>query len=307
MRFALPLLAALTLVVTLSACGGGDDGESAEPAALAQRVVVEEDAPGSKPDPVETGQTTVDLNEFIVVMNDLAINPDMEELTDVFTEAGFVAANLDTRFFGETHTPDAPHVNSSVIQLQSEQGAEDALEWIDNDSMKPCPMSCAVRISEFDVDGIPDARGVHRSASAEDIAARGAEGDMPFDYYSNRLHRRFIRLHGRSSRPARIRIGGSGNATSRTLSTSASAICRPDAHRARAYRRANRLRLRSSGRAGGLRDRSARARGTAVSGGRTRPRPRRTPCTSRGSRCRCRRRRPRLRARTRPRGGSAAP
>ena len=111
----------------------------------------------------------------------------MEELTDVFTEAGFVAAILDTRFFGQTHTPDAPHVNSSAIQLQSEQGAEDALEWIINDSMKPCPKSCAVRISEFDVDGIPDARGVHRSASAEDIAARGAEGDMPFDSYSIRF------------------------------------------------------------------------------------------------------------------------
>ena len=182
MRLAVPLLAALALV-TLAACGGGDDAEPAEPTVLAQRVVVEADAPGSKDDPVETGETTADLNEFIVVMNDLAINPDMEELTDVFTQAGFVAAVLDTRFFGETHSPDAPHVNSSVIQLQSEQGAEDALEWIDNDNLKPCPTSCAVRISEFDVDGIPDARGVHRSASAEDIAARGAEGEEPRDDY----------------------------------------------------------------------------------------------------------------------------
>jgi hypothetical protein len=182
MRLALPLASALALV-TLAACGGGDEGQSAEPA-VAQRVLVEADAPESKPDPVETRQTTVDLNEFIVVMNDVAINPDMEELTNVFTEAGFVAAILDTRFFGETHTPGAPHVTSSVVQLQSEQGAEDALEWIHNDSMKPCPTSCAVRISEFDVDGIPDARGVHRSASAEDISARGAGGDMPFDSYS---------------------------------------------------------------------------------------------------------------------------
>ena len=47
----MPLLA-LSAVLALAGCGGG---ESTEPLALAQRVVLEEDAPGSKPDPVEKG------------------------------------------------------------------------------------------------------------------------------------------------------------------------------------------------------------------------------------------------------------
>ena len=85
-------------------------------------MVTAEDAPGSKPDPVETRQSTVDFDEFIVALGDLAVDPDTEEMTDVFTEAGFEGAVIDTRFFGETHSPEAPHIVSSVIQLQSEEG-----------------------------------------------------------------------------------------------------------------------------------------------------------------------------------------
>jgi hypothetical protein len=178
-RLALPLLAVLSLVA-LSACGGGDE---TEPVTLAQRVVEEADAPGSKADPVETRQTTVDFEEFIGVLSERAVDPDADELRNVFTEAGFEAAIIDARFYGETHSPDSPHVFSSAIQLESEQGAESALEWLAADSMKPCPTTCAVRISQFDVDGIPDARGVHRSQSAEDIEAVGTPEDVPFDSY----------------------------------------------------------------------------------------------------------------------------
>lgn len=200
MRFAPLLLAALALV-TLVACGGGDDAEPGEPAALAQRVLTEEDAPSSKPDPVEKRQTTVDFDEFIDAMSSLAIDPDMDELTDVFTEAGFETAIVDTRFYGETHIGGAPHITSGVIQLSSEQGADDALEWIVADDMKPCPKTCAVRISEFDVDGISDARGVHRSQSAEDIEALGTKEDMPFDSYrigfTDGVFVHTVDLHGR--------------------------------------------------------------------------------------------------------------
>jgi hypothetical protein len=185
MRFAITVLAALALV-SLAGCGGEDDAEPAEPtetAALAQRVVNEEDAPGSKSDPVEIRETTADFDEFIDAVRELAVDPDTEEVTDVFTQAGFVAAMVDTRFFGETHTRTAPHVTSSVIQVESELGAKDALEWVVADDLKPCPGSCAVRISEFDVEGIPDAKGVRRSASAEDIEALGNEEDRPFESY----------------------------------------------------------------------------------------------------------------------------
>ena len=49
--------------------------------------------------------------------------------------------------------------------------------------MKPCPHSCAAVISSFEVDGIPDARGVHRIATAEDIEAAGTENEVPSDSY----------------------------------------------------------------------------------------------------------------------------
>ena len=181
MRFAIPLLVALS-TVALVACGGGDD-ESAAPAPLAQRFVTTEDAPGWKDDPVEKGQTTEDFDEFIAGLSELAVDPDEEEMTTVFQEAGFKGAGVDTRFFGETHSRTAPHVSSSFIELESEAGATSALDWLETDSRKPCPMSCAVQISTFDVDDLADARGVHRIATAEDIERVGTEDQQPFDSY----------------------------------------------------------------------------------------------------------------------------
>jgi hypothetical protein len=182
-RFAIPLLAVLALL-TSAGCGGEDDAAPVEPAALEERVVTAEDAPGSKPDPVEKRKMTADFEEFIDVLHEVAIDPDPEEMTDVFREAGFVEAMIDTRFFGATHSPDAPHIVSSVIQLQSEEGAGNALGWLEADGMKPCPETCAVKISEFEVEGAPDAWGIHRSQSAEDIEAIGRPGDRPFDSYA---------------------------------------------------------------------------------------------------------------------------
>jgi len=179
-RFAIPFLVALALV-TSAACGGGDDAEPAAP--LAQRVVTAEDAPGSKPDPVEKRQMTADFEEFIDALGQVAVDPDTEEMTDVFRDAGFEGAIIDTRFYGETHIRGVPHIVSAVIQLQSEEGAGNALAWLEADSMKPCPRTCAVQIDEVEVDVVPDAWGVHRSQSAEDIEAVGAEDDIPFDAY----------------------------------------------------------------------------------------------------------------------------
>ncbi len=183
MRFAIPLLAALAMI-TLVACGGDDDETAAAPVPLAQRFVTAEDAPGSKPDPVETRQTTVDFDEFIAVRSELSVDPDTEEMTTVFQDAGFKGAGVDTRFFGETHTPgSSPHVVSSFIELESEDGATSALDWLETDSMKPCPMSCAVQISTFDVDDLPDARGVQRIATAEDIERVGTADEQPIEEY----------------------------------------------------------------------------------------------------------------------------
>ena len=182
MRFAIPLLVALT-AVALVACGGGDD-ETAAPLPVAQRFVSAEDAPGSKPDPVEKRQTTVDFDQFIQALSDFSIDPDREEMTKVFQEAGFKSAGVDARFFGETHSPETSvHVFSSFIELGSEDAAMSALDWLETDQMKPCPTGCAVQRSTFEVDDIPDARGVHRVATAEDIERLGTPGEQPQDDY----------------------------------------------------------------------------------------------------------------------------
>lgn len=181
-RFAIPLLVAVALIA-LVACSGSDD-ETATPLPVAQRFVTAEDAPGSKADPVETRQTTVDFDEFIASLSERAIDPDTEEMTTIFQDAGFKGAGVDTRFYGETHTPgSSPHVISSFVELDSEDGATSALDWLETDVRKPCPMSCAVQRGTFDVDDIPDARGVHTTATAEDIERVGTEDQQPFDGY----------------------------------------------------------------------------------------------------------------------------
>ncbi len=84
------------------------------------------------------------------------------------------------------------------------------MEWLVDDSMKPCPETCAVEISEFDVDGIPDARGIRRTQTEEDIAARGRPDDRPFDSYKTIFTDGTLRLHGRSFGESRGRVGGAG-------------------------------------------------------------------------------------------------
>ena len=173
MRFAIRLLVALT-TVALVACG-------AEPVPVAQRFPTAAEAPGTKPDPVEKGQIVEDLDEFIPAFSEALIDPDREEMTTVFQ--GLERAGLDVRFFGDTHDPHGPHLFSWFIEHDSEDGARSALDWLEADSMKPCPHSCATRVSSFEVDGIPDARGTHRIATAEDIAAAGNEDEHPSESY----------------------------------------------------------------------------------------------------------------------------
>ena len=182
MRFAFPLLVAVT-AVTLVSCSGSDE-KTAVPVPLAQRFLTVEDAPGSNTDPVETRQPPEDFDEVIAVLTDASIDPDKDEMTAVFEEAGFKSAGVDARFFGETHTPEtSPHVFSSFIEVGSADGATRALEFLETDLQKPCPQSCATQISDFDVGDIAGARGVHRVATVEDIEAVGATEQRPRDSY----------------------------------------------------------------------------------------------------------------------------
>ena len=179
MRRVIPFLMALT-AVALVGCGSD---EKAAPLPLAQRFVSAADAPGTKLDPVETRETTRDFDEFIAGLKDRVVDPEDAEMTKVFQKADFKSAGVDARFFGETHTGVEPHVFSSFVELESEDGATSALDWLETDSLKPCPTSCAVQRSSFDVDGIDGARGVHALATAADIANSGNGDQMPFNRY----------------------------------------------------------------------------------------------------------------------------
>ena len=201
MRFAIRLLVPLTVVVFV-ACGGGDDAS----VPVSQRFPTAAEAPGTKPDPVETRETTEDFDDFIAALRPALIDPDDEEMTTVFQEADFKSAGLDVRFYGDTHSPTAPHLFSSFIELDSEDAAKTALDWLEADAMKPCPHSCAAVISSFEVDGIPDARGVHRVATAEDIEAAGNEDEDALRKLLGGVHGRFDRLHARIAWTPRIRV-----------------------------------------------------------------------------------------------------
>jgi hypothetical protein len=182
MRLVLVFLAGV-VAFTLVACSGSDD-ETATSLPVAQRFVTAADAPGSKADPVEKRATTTDFDIFIPALKDHSIDPDDAEINTVFKPDDFKSAGQDARFFGETHSPETSvHVFSSFIELGSENAAASALDWLEQDQMKPCPESCAVQRTSFDVADIPDARGVHRIATADDIERVGNKDERPQDDY----------------------------------------------------------------------------------------------------------------------------
>jgi hypothetical protein len=180
----LVLLLSAVLVFGIAACSGDSDTPaSTGPLALDQRVVTEEDAPGSKPDPVEKRQTAADEQEFTEKMGDAFIDPTEQETKDLQT-IGFVQAIRDTRYFGDTHSRDDAHTFSLVIQLDSPDGAKEMADFFHTDSLRPCPESCAFSVSEFNVDGIPGATGVRRYASEEAVKTAGTSENRPYDSYA---------------------------------------------------------------------------------------------------------------------------
>jgi len=148
------------------------------------------DAPASKPDPVETRVTAAGTEEFITKLSDQLVNPTDKDRRD-FETMGFVTGIHDARFFpsepGAAHDRNDVHVFSLVLQFDSNDGATRATELLHTDGLRPCPETCATQVQEFDVDGIPDATGVRRSATAADIKAAGTDQDRPYDSYAIRF------------------------------------------------------------------------------------------------------------------------
>jgi hypothetical protein len=112
-------------------------------------------------------------------------SPTDEDVTAI-EEAGFVSALVDTRFYpaepGAEHVGDERHVATFVMRFGSEQGAADMADLLHDNGLEPCPGSCAVDIIEFEVDDLPDARGIARITTAERLGETGDEGD-PFTVY----------------------------------------------------------------------------------------------------------------------------
>ena len=170
-------------VLGVAACGGGDE---ADPLTLDQRFIQAGDAPGYAPDPVEGGKHTWgDVRQFVDQTHDRLVGASPAEAEQFLTEARFVRATVGTRFLpgsdGEHSRGDA-HVFMGVLQFESEEGARDAVDWYHDDGRQPCPGKCAVTISEFEVDGISDAKGIRRAVTAERLQETGEEGE-PFDAY----------------------------------------------------------------------------------------------------------------------------
>jgi hypothetical protein len=189
------LVLTLAAVLGVAACGGGDE---ADPLTLDQRFIQDGDAPGYAPDPIEGGRFTSDnVDEFVDQTHDRLVSATTAEAKEFLTEAGFVRAIGGTRFLpgsdGE-HSRGDPHAVIGVLQFESDEGARDAVDWYHEEDSQPCPGKCAVTISEFEVDGIPDATGVRRVVTAERLRQTGEEGeprdgydirfaDGPFAYY----------------------------------------------------------------------------------------------------------------------------
>ena len=110
MRFAMPLLVAFyrsrARRVRRSGTASRSRSRSDRPA---------EDAPGSKPDPVETRQTDT-VSTIHPALSDFAVDPDEEEIemTKVFQEGWIQGSGVDLRSSEETHRGTAPHVVSSL-------------------------------------------------------------------------------------------------------------------------------------------------------------------------------------------------
>src|SRR5215211_2797557 len=198
------LLVSAVVVLGLAACGGGSgEATSTGPLTLDQRVVSAEDVPDSKADPVETGETVTEPDDFISKLGDTFIDPSAKEVA-AFKSSGFVQAIDDTRFLpsdGDTsHSVNSPHIHTTVMQFETAEGAQTAEDIEHEDNLRPCPENCATSTEEFDVGDIPGALGARRHASQEDIEAAGASDVRPYDEYqivfTDGVFAYRVRLHG---------------------------------------------------------------------------------------------------------------
>ena len=151
------VLIALAAVFTLVGCG-----KESAPLALDQRVLTESELPGFKlaPNPV---QRWTDASKFARDTHDQDIRATVEEDIKHLQDGGFVAA-IANSLGGLDREAEA---FSAAVEMGSPEGATDLLDARYEDYISPCPTVCTVSVNEFEVSGIPDAKGVKRASQPE--------------------------------------------------------------------------------------------------------------------------------------------
>jgi len=147
-------------------------GEQDEPLALSGRVWESGEAPAA----ARPGQrrVTSDVTTFVDQIKDNLDRTTPGEAQRILSEAGFKGA------VAREYEADGAGAVSVAIQLRDSDAATNVLDWSNKDALSPCPGECNVDISAFDVNGIPEARGVKRR---REQGADGAGPSNPFESY----------------------------------------------------------------------------------------------------------------------------
>lgn len=163
----------------------GNDAASGAQLTLEQRIASGTDAPETEADPVETPRRASGPDEFLSTMDDMFGNATAAE-KQRFAE-GLVSALQSARFYpddpGGEHSPELPHLVTFVAEYETEDGAQSAAKFLNEDAGRPCPEECATEAEAFEVDGVPDAMGLHRYATQEQIDELGTD-ERAYDSYS---------------------------------------------------------------------------------------------------------------------------
>ena len=155
-RLAAVALAFSALCAVASGCGGSGADSSATPLSLELRLVRAGQLAGWKE--TEPPETIDDAAPFADQIQDTLIVATPEEVVAELERRGFVAASISSLGRPPNHVPGG----SGVVELDSEADARAVQDWTVRDSLSPCPNECTIDISEFDVEGIPDAVGIKR-------------------------------------------------------------------------------------------------------------------------------------------------
>lgn len=166
------VVALLAFGLATPACGGDENGDTAQPLALHERVARSGDLDQYKPRDGERLKTVeIAVEQFGAIFTGPA-DPAKEELAARLKRAGFVAG-YDTELFKGF----GAEGGSLVLRLGSGGGAKTVVDWIFRQALKPCPGVCDVQIQTVDVSEVPSARALHR------FRAKTSEHGQPFEIY----------------------------------------------------------------------------------------------------------------------------